>query len=165
VQASFYPPQLRQYGIAQGSMFAVFRQGMGPEAIVIVDSLPLQTELAGASAQVTVEGTPVNCLMVFTLSTQIAAIVPSNTPLGEGAITVTFDGETSEPAPIRVVDNAVGIFTLRQNGIGPGVFTDPNFAVNTLVNAFGRLRRRGPDCPRDPRRPGQSLVARSYAGN
>ena len=67
---------------------------------------------------------------------QLAAILPSNTPLGDGTVTVTFNGETSDPVPILVVDNAVGIFTLRQDGGGPGVYTDANFAVNGAVNAF-----------------------------
>lgn len=135
-QASFFPPELRQYGIARGAMFAVFGQEMGPLELVIVTQFPIPTEMAGTSVQVTVNGETHDCLMVFTSAGQLAVILPSDTPLGEGTITVTFNGETSDPAPILVVDNAVGIFTLRQDGGGPGVYTDANFAVNTIVNAF-----------------------------
>ncbi len=135
-QANFFPPELRQYGIARGAMFAVFGQEMGPLELVIVLQFPIPTEMAGTSVQVTVNGETLDCLMVFTSAGQLAAILPSDTPLGDGTITVTFNGETSDPAPILVVDNAVGIFTLRQDGGGPGVYTDANFAVNTIVNAF-----------------------------
>ena len=135
-QANFFPPELRQYGIARGAMFAVFGRDMGPVDLVIVSQFPIPTEMAGTSAQVAVNGETRDCLMIFTSAGQLAAILPSDTPLGEGTLTVTFNSETSEPAPIRVVDNAVGIFTLRQDGGGPGVFTDAGFAVNGVVNAF-----------------------------
>lgn len=135
-QANFFPPELRQYGIARGAMFAVFGRDMGPVDLVIVSQFPIPTEMARTSAQVTVNGETLDCLMVFTSAGQLAAILPSDTPLGDGGLTVTFNGETSEPAPIRVVDNAVGIFTLRQDGGGPGVYTDANFSVNGIVNAF-----------------------------
>ena len=135
-QASFIPPGLPLYGIAQGSMFALFGLGMGPDELVIVSAFPVPTELAGTSAQVRVGGVTVDCLMIFTSAGQVAVILPSDTPTGEGSITLTFNGERSNSARILVVENAAGMFALRQDGRGPGIFTDTNFAVNTITNAF-----------------------------
>ena len=135
-QASFIPPGLPLYGIAQGSMFAIFGLRMGPDELVIVSAFPVPTELAGTSAQVRVGGVTVDCLMVFTSAGQVAVILPSDTPTGEGTITLTFNGERSNSARILVVENAAGMFALRQDGRGPGIFTDTNFAVNTITNAF-----------------------------
>ncbi len=135
-QASFIPPQMVQYGVAQGAMFAVFGTDMGPADLVLVEAFPVQTELAGTSIQVTVGDVAIDCLMIFTSAGQLAAVLPSQTPVGEGTITVTYNGETSAPARIKVSAGAVGMFTLRQDGQGPGVFTDPAFAVNTTQNSF-----------------------------
>jgi len=135
-QASFEPPSSLTYGIAQGSMFAVFGTEMGPAELVVASAFPLLPELAGTSAQVTVNGETLDCIMVFTSAGQIAAILPSATPLGDGELRVTYNGETSEPQPIRVVANGVGMFTIPQNGQGPAVVTDANFAVNTYINSF-----------------------------
>ena len=134
--ASFIPPGLPLYGIAQGSMFAVFGLRIGPDELVVVSAFPVPTELAGTSAQVTVGGVTVDCLMIFTSAGQIAAILPSSTPIGEGTMTLTFNGERSNSARILVVENAAGMFALRQDGRGPGIFTDPSFAPNTITNAF-----------------------------
>lgn len=135
-QASFESPLSPTYGIAQGSMFAVFGAEMGPAELAIASAFPLTTELAGTSVQVTVGGDTVDCILVFTSAGQLAAILPSTTPLGDGEIRVTYNGETSDPQPIHVVAHGVGMFTIPQNGEGPAVVTDANFAVNTYLNSF-----------------------------
>ena len=135
-QGSFIPPDLPLWAVAQGSMFAIFGLRMAPDEIVVVDAFPLSTELAGTSVQVTVGGVTVDCFMVFTLAGQVAAILPSGTPVGDGTITLTYNGEHSNEAQIRVVEHSVGMFALRQDGRGPGIFTDPGFALNTITNAF-----------------------------
>jgi len=135
--ASFVPAQFPNYGIAQGSLFTVFGQSMGPANIQFVPAFPVTTTLAGSSIQVTVGNTTVDCLMVFALAGQLAAILPSDTPLGAGTLTVTFNGQTSNAIDIRVVEHNPGIFTISTNGLGPAVITDPfNFVPNTVVNSF-----------------------------
>jgi len=74
--------------------------------------------------------------MVFSLASQIAAILPSSTPVGTGTITVTYNGATSPTAPIKVVKNALGIFTRNQQGSGPAVAQDANNAYNSVIFAF-----------------------------
>ena len=117
-------------------MFAVFGLAMGPAQLVIVDAFPLLTELAGTSVQVTVNGVTVDCFMIFTSAGQLAAVLPSNTPLGQGTITVAFNGQRSEPAEMLVVESAIGIFAIRQDGHGPGIVTDVNFRPNSLTYTF-----------------------------
>jgi uncharacterized protein (TIGR03437 family) len=89
--------------------------------------------------KVTVGGTTVDAFMYYASATQVAAILPSNTPSGTGTVTVTYNGVTSATAPIRVVDASFGIFSLNQGGTGPGVFSNVNSAtdlpVNTLTNS------------------------------
>ena len=101
--ASFARSELPNGGLAQGGIFTVFGSNMGPAALAQSTSFPLPAELAGTSVKVTVGGTTLDCIMLFTVSSQLAVILPSNTPLGDGTLTVTFNGQTSAPLPIRVV--------------------------------------------------------------
>lgn len=135
-QASYALPFEPGYGIAQGAMFAVFGTEMGPAELAGAASLPLSTELAGTSVQVTVNGQTRGCFLIFTSAGQLAAILPSDTPLGEGQITVTYNGMTSAPQPILVVEHAVGMFTVSQDGKGPAVITDENFVPVSYVQSL-----------------------------
>ena len=129
--ASFTPDGLPNSGIAQGSFFAVFGQNLGPGNLVPNAELPLPTELAGTSMEVTVNGTVVTPFLFFTFSGQLAGVLPSNTPLGQGTLTVTFNGETSEPVAIEVVKSAFGMFTRNRAGFGPAIVQ--NFVSPTDV--------------------------------
>ncbi len=133
--ASYLLDGLPNSGIAQGSMFVVFGENMGPAELVQAP-VPLPTELAGTSVQVSVGGTTVDALMFFSFATQLAAVLPSNTPAGEGTLTVTVDGQTSAPVSILVKPSAFGIFTRNQSGYGPAIVQ--NFVSQTVqpVNSF-----------------------------
>jgi uncharacterized protein (TIGR03437 family) len=65
-------------GMALGSMFVIFGSGLGPVTLQQVSSYPLPTTqgLGGTSVTVTVAGTTVPCIMIYTLSTQVAAVLP-----------------------------------------------------------------------------------------
>jgi len=123
-------------GIAQGSIFVIFGSGLGPSTIAYNSNLPYQISLSGTSINVNVNLTSVPCLMFYTSAGQVAAILPSTTPLGTGTITVTYNGSTSAPAPIKVVKNALGLFTRNQQGSGPAVVQDSNSNYNSYLNAF-----------------------------
>src|SRR4051812_20319137 len=90
-------------GIAQSSMFAVFGTGLGPATLTQIDHFPLGKELAGTSVKVSVTGTAVDAYPIYVSESQIGVMLPSTTPLGTGTITVSFQGQTSAPAPITVV--------------------------------------------------------------
>ncbi len=139
--ASYSHPDLPNGGIAQGSMFVGFGSGggMGPASIEFPSPWPFPTELAGTTMQVTVGGETVDCFMVYTLASQVAAILPSYTPLGEGTLTVRYNGAIAATGPITVVKHAFGVFALNQQGHGPIVATnplsDPPGAVYTTTNS------------------------------
>jgi len=124
-------PGLPNAGIAQGSMFVVKGSNLGPSTTVKATVFPLPTNQAGTSVQVTVAGKSVACIMYYTWNQQVAAVLPSTTPAGTGTLTVTYNGATSAPAPIIVVSNNIGVFTVATTGSGDAVATLPD---NTLVS-------------------------------
>ena len=60
--------------------------------------------------QTNIGGTAVDCILVYVSDTEVGAILPSNTPLGTGTVTVNNNGVTASK-PITVVAAAFGIFT------------------------------------------------------
>jgi uncharacterized protein (TIGR03437 family) len=114
--------------IAQGSLLVILGYGLGPETLVQASSFPLPTKLAGTSVSVVSGGTSLDCPMVYTSSAQVAAILPSTTPLGQVGIIVSYNGlSTGVPdiyfGPfINVVPSSVGVYTLNSQGNGPGIF-------------------------------------------
>jgi uncharacterized protein (TIGR03437 family) len=133
---SWLPPALTNSGIAQGSIFTVVGTGMGPAALQQATKYPLPTTqgLGGTTVQVSVGGTTETCIMIYTVATQIAAILPSATPLGTGTLTVTYQGGSSS-VPITVVAANFGTFTLNEGGSGPAVVTDTSYNPITMINA------------------------------
>jgi len=139
---SWIPPLLPNSGIAQGAIFTVTGTGLGPSGLQQAQSYPLSTALAGTAMQVKVGSTTANCIMVYTVATQVAAILPSATPLGSGTLTVTYQGASATIA-IQVVAGDFGMFTLNEGGSGPGVVTDLSYNAITMVN---------------PAHPGENLI-------
>jgi uncharacterized protein (TIGR03437 family) len=134
--ASYADPQMPNGSIAQGSIFNVFGSNLGPTPIAYASSLPLSTTLSGTTVTVTVGGTAVQCYMVYTSAGQIAAILPSTTPLGTGTISVSYNSTPSPTAPITVVKSSFGIFTINQQGTGQAVVQDGNYKFNSTSFAF-----------------------------
>jgi uncharacterized protein (TIGR03437 family) len=121
--------------IAQGSIFVVVGSGLGPAAVVTAGSFPLSTTLAGTSAQVTVGGVTVSPIMLYSMATQVAMVMPSSTPVGSGVISITYNGQTSSSTPIQVSASNFGMFAQSQAGEGPAVITDINYQPITLTHA------------------------------
>ena len=133
--ASWAPPALPNSGIAQGSIFTLTGTGLGPTALQQAQSYPLPTTqgLAGTAVQVTVGTVTETCIMIYTVSTQVAAILPSATPVGTGTLTLTYQGAKSTIA-IHVLAANFGTFALNEGGSGPAVVTDTLYNPITLVN-------------------------------
>jgi uncharacterized protein (TIGR03437 family) len=83
-----------------------------------------------------VNGSTVQCFMIYTSEGQVAAILPSTTPAGTGTITVSYNGAPSATAPIKVVPSSFGIFTINQQGGGQAVVQDANYKFNSAGFAF-----------------------------
>jgi uncharacterized protein (TIGR03437 family) len=134
--ASNIPPGLPNYGIAQGSIFVVYGANLGPSALIQASSLPLPTNsgLSGTSITVTVNGTTVTAPMIYTFQSQVAAVLPSLTPVGTGNLTLTYNGASASTA-ITVVTTNFGISTVNQSGGGPAVVTYPNYSLVTKASS------------------------------
>jgi uncharacterized protein (TIGR03437 family) len=132
--ATYLPPGLPNSGIAEGSIFVIFGSNMGPSTLEQVQAYPLSTALSGTSVTVTVNGTASQAYMIYTSAGQLAALLPSSTPVGTGTVTVTYNSQTSATLPVTVVTSNFGIYTLSQGGSGPAVVTTPGYKVITLTS-------------------------------
>ncbi len=134
--ASYSYSGLPSGSIAQGSMFVVFGGNLGITSTGSL-SYPLPTTLDKTSIQVTSGGKTVDAIMIYTTPSQVAAILPSNTPVGTGMLTLTYNGQSSSPVPIQIVPSSFGAFTQNQGGSGPAVIQDyvsaTDLPVNTIV--------------------------------
>jgi uncharacterized protein (TIGR03437 family) len=108
---SYIVPGMPNYGIAQGSIFILYGYNLGP-ATLTSQSFPLQTTFSGVQINVTVGGTTVQALPYYVSVNQLAAVLPSTTPVGTGTITVTYNGLTGDVASIKVVASAPGILAV-----------------------------------------------------
>jgi uncharacterized protein (TIGR03437 family) len=110
--------------VAQGAIFVIFGKNMGPATLAGSTGLPLTTTLpasGGTSVSITSGGKTVSAYMVYTSAGQVAAILPSDTPIGAATVTVTYNGQTSAAANINVVASGLGVFTNNSQGNGPAI--------------------------------------------
>jgi len=124
---SYLVAGLPNYGIAQGALFIITGANLASATTVTALQSPataLPTSLNGASISVTVGGVTTTPYIYYAIATQIAAVLPSNTPAGTGTITVTYNGTPSSSAPMTVVTSAFGLDTYYGTGSGLGVATN-----------------------------------------
>jgi len=134
---SFLYPGVPNYGIAPGSLFAVFGQNLNGNFTPVLQSSAapgLPKTLNQTSLSVTVNGVTTTPALYYASSNAVAAVLPSTTPVGNGTLTVTYNGQSAQN-PIQVVASAIGLDTLYGTGVGAGVATDANFNVLGLTNS------------------------------
>lgn len=136
--ASYAPSGLPHSGIAQGSMLMVFGRNLGP-AQPAQACFPLPTSSAKTSVRLSVGGQTVDCYMIYTSAGQLAALLPSRTPVGTGTNTVSYNNQAGAPVPITMTQTGYGIFAVNQSGLGPGVITDADYRAALIT----RPDRRG----------------------
>lgn len=130
--ASYMPRGAVNAGIAQGSMFVIKGSALGPGTFAVATTFPLPAVIGGTSVRVTSGGTTVDCIMYYAGATQIAAILPSNTPVGTASVIVTVNGRASQPFQFPVVRNGFGVFTIPQSGVGEAIATSGSGFVSPL---------------------------------
>jgi uncharacterized protein (TIGR03437 family) len=131
---SYVLPGLPNYGIAQGSIFVIFGSKLAAAASGL-QGVPLKTTLDGVSVQFNVEGANTQALLYYVMPNQIAGILPSATPVGTGTVIVTSGGQSSAPAPITVVQSAIGIAATQPIFTGRAVAFDANWKPLSQSNA------------------------------
>jgi uncharacterized protein (TIGR03437 family) len=123
------------YGIAQGALFAVTGQNVGPaQSVQATFPLPTDAGLAGVTVTINVAGSTAPAIMVYVSANEVDAILPSGTPLGTGTVTVNNNGDTAT-APLTVVASAFGIFTSLGNGYGGALAFNVNSDGSNSQNA------------------------------
>ena len=142
------PNGFPNYGVAPGALFIVQGTGLAdPNAVAVLQSSAapgIPTTLNGASISVTVGGTTVHpgiyyacgdigCPKPDVPASQVAAVLPANTPTGTGTITMSYNGTPSATFPIQVVPAALGLATY--NGLASA--TNPTTgALYTYTNSI-----------------------------
>ena len=127
--ASFTSSVLPNGSIARGAIFSVFGNNIGPTALQQPARFPLETTLGCVSVRITQGSAAVDAIPLAAIAGQVNAIMPSNAPIGDATITVTFNGRTSAAVPVKIVAASFGAFTVNQNGMGPGIIQ--NFVSQT----------------------------------
>jgi uncharacterized protein (TIGR03437 family) len=143
--ASYSYPGLPGGSIAQGSMFVLFGSKLGSTAII--GNFPLSNTLGGSTIQVTSGSTTVNAIPIYTTAGQVAAILPSSTPVGAATLTLTNGGQTSASVDVQIVPSSFGAFTINQAGSGPAVIQDYVSSTDLPVNTIAA-----------PAYPGQTVI-------
>jgi uncharacterized protein (TIGR03437 family) len=124
--------------LARGSILTVFGENLGPAQPVFATSVPLQPILGGSLIRISSGGQIRDCWMLFASSSQLAAILPSGTPLGGATLSVIFEGRPSPAITIQVAESSFGAFAQTEAGSGGAVafnFVAPgNEPLNTPLN-------------------------------
>ena len=130
------PPGFTNSGISPGTLFIIKGSGLAdPNAKAVLQSSAapgLQTTLNGASVKVTVGSTTTVPVFYYAIASQLALVLPSNTPLGSAQVTVSYNNQTSAPASFQVVQSSMGFDAYYGTGSGLGVAT--NNATGALYN-------------------------------
>ena len=130
------PAGFSNSGISPGSLFIIKGSGLAdPNAQAVLWQFkdgPLPTTSNGASVKVTVGSTTTVPAFYYSMASQLALVMPSNTPLGTAQVTVTYNNQTTAPFSIQVVQNAMGFDAYYGAGSGLGVAT--NNATGALYN-------------------------------
>ncbi len=135
---SYILPGLPNYGISPGTLFIIKGSNFSNQPLSALQSSAapgLPKTLNGTSVSVTVNGTTVTPAIYYTSPTQLGVVLPSNAPVGTGTITVTNGSTAGTPAPIQVVQSALGLDTLFGSGTGGGVATDASGNVLTASSS------------------------------
>jgi uncharacterized protein (TIGR03437 family) len=129
--ASNVPMALPAGAIAQGAIFVLYGKNMGGPTLSQATELPLpKIRLNGTSVTVTAGATTLQVPLLYTLSTQIAGVLPSTTPVGNATLNVSYGGVTGTLA-FKVVKSGFGISTVDQSGAGTAVVTFGDIALVT----------------------------------
>src|SRR5271163_2596091 len=125
--ASYSIPGLPNSSIAQGSIFAIFGTNLGPSTLQEAGAFPLPTNLGGTSVTIKSGSQTFQAPIIYSIATQVAAILPSTVPVGPVSATVSYQNSASNPQTFNVATSSFGIFAVNQQGSGTGVLTNANY--------------------------------------
>ena len=115
--------------IAPGEIVVLYGSGIGPAQLAqlqLNDSGFVGTTLAGT--QVLFNGTPAP--LIYSWTTQVAAIVPYEVSGTSAQVQVTYLGQTSNPVTVPIAASAPEIFTLDSTGKGQAAAINQDNSIN-----------------------------------
>jgi uncharacterized protein (TIGR03437 family) len=148
VGAFAIPDHPTTFGLAQGSIFVAFGEHLGPQELT-VGAVPYPTQLPSitggtqVSFQSVESGQTFQAYLIHTSAGQIAGIIPSGIPFGFAEVRVSYNGMESEPTLVAIVESRIALFTVSQNGQGPGVVQNYESADSQPLNSLSRAAAPG----------------------
>jgi uncharacterized protein (TIGR03437 family) len=119
--------------IAPGEIVVIYGSGLGPSQLAQykLDSAgKVSTELAGT--RVLIDNTP--CPLIYTSSTQVAAVVPYNCCSITPTMQAEYQGRRSDPTIVDVHGSSPGLFTLNSTGQGQAAAFNQDGLLNTATS-------------------------------
>ena len=154
------PAGFSNSGISPGMLFII--KGSHLASATSVSSLQsttggamLPTLLNGATVKVTVGSTSVSPAFYYAENVQLALVLPSNTPLGAGTVTVTYNGQPSNAFPVQVTASAFGFAASSGTGSGQAHAQDLSYgyySYNRSIPPGSTIRLIGSGLGGDPTR-------------
>ncbi len=121
--------------VAQGAIFIVKGTNLADQETTTLQSVPLQTNLRSVQVRIIVSGTTTFAPLYYALKNQLAGILPSNTPVGNGTLAVINNGKTSSTRPITVARSGFGLLTLNGGGNGAAATHDQSYTLLNSANS------------------------------
>jgi uncharacterized protein (TIGR03437 family) len=129
-------------GIAQGSMFTIYGTNLGPATSWTAYQFPIPDTVNNVTVTVTQGSTTLKAYLLYVQANQINAIMPSNAPLGDAQVTVTYNGIIGAAATVTIVKVAFGINSSAY-GPGPGIIKNYDGSSNPPLNSASNSAKPG----------------------
>jgi uncharacterized protein (TIGR03437 family) len=107
-------------GIAQGSMFTIYGTNLGPATPWTAYQFPIPDTVNNVTVTVKQGSTTLKAYLLYVQANQINAIMPSNVPLGDAQVTVTYNGIIGASSTVTIVKVAFGVNSAAY-GTGQGI--------------------------------------------
>jgi uncharacterized protein (TIGR03437 family) len=151
-----------QTTLAPDTVFAIFGSAIGPATIVTATAPDYPTSLGGTSITFTpaAGGAAVSAKMIYSLSGQVAGLLPSSIVPGTYAVRVTYNNQTSAPINVTVAARSFGIVSANSAGTGTAQATVGNVNGGISLTRFngGSVNFNGLNWTLTPAHPNDTLV-------
>ena len=121
--------------VAPGKIVIIYGAGLGPTQLQV--AAPGDGGFGTALGGTTVAFDGAAAPLIYTSTTQIAAIVPYEVSGATTQVAVVYQGQTSPAFPVSVEPSAPSLFTLNQTGAGPAAAINADGTVNTASHPIG----------------------------
>lgn len=121
--------------VAQGTNFIVKGTNLADQETTTLQSVPLRTNLKNGQIRIIVSGTTTFAPLYYALKSQLAGILPSNTPVGTGTLAVINNGKTSSTRSITIARSGFGLPTINGGGSGAAATHDQAYTLLNGENA------------------------------